>query len=361
MIFLPVPAMAKPLSLKSIFLILKKQQSVERFSKKLTLNLELLHPLRYGENNQVKAASYNFKGSNSPLNKLKQLWGKDLGNDTKGLSGTNLGDIDAGLEAVRQFKDPAAVVIKHHTPCGLALGKDPTEALDRAIKADPESAFGGIIVLNRVFDLGCAKLVQTFKDHKKSNIDIVAAPIISADALALLKTIRRNMNVFEFGEIPLDRFGELDIRLFKNIIYLQEFDDDLTSQLKDWEVVTKVSPKASLATQIQFAWGAVRAVKSNAIVIVDSKTPMTRGIGSGQTSRVRSAKIAVSQAGKLAKGGILASDGFIPFHDTIRLAVKAGVSVIIQPGGSLYDEKAIIEADKLGIAMILTHNRAFRH
>lgn len=361
MIFLPMPAMAKQLVLNSIFLSPKKQQSVEQFPKKLTLNLELLHPLRYGENNQVKAASYNFKGSNSPLNRLKQLWGKDLGNHTKGLSGTNLGDIDAGLEAVRQFKDPAAVVIKHHTPCGLALGKDPTEALDRAIKADPESAFGGIIVLNRPFDLGCAKLVQSFKDNKKSNIDIVAAPVVEEDALDLLKSIRRNMSVYEFGEIPFDRSEEFDIRLFKNVIYLQEFDDHLTSQLKDWEVVTKVFPKGSLATQIQFAWGAVRVIKSNAIVVVDSKTPMTKGIGSGQTSRVRSAKIAVSQAGKSARGGVMASDGFIPFHDTIRLAVKAGVAVVIQPGGSLYDEKAIIEADKLGISMILTHNRAFRH
>ncbi len=356
-----MPAMAKQLNFNSIFLSPKKQQSVEQFPKKLKLNLELLHPLRYGENNQVKAAAYNLVNNNSPLTKLKQLWGKDLSNHTKGLSGTNLGDIDSGLEAVRQFKDPSAVVIKHHTPCGLALGKDAVEALDRAINADPESAFGGIIVLNRPFDLGCAKLVQSFKDQKKSNIDIVAAPSIDEDALILLKTVRRNMNVYEFGEIPTDRSEKVDIRLFKNIIYLQEFDDDISAQLKSWEVVTKVAPKQALATQIQFAWGAVRAVKSNAIVIVDSKVPMTRGIGSGQTSRVRSAKISVSQAGKQAQGGVLASDGFIPFHDTIRLAVKAGVSVIIQPGGSLYDEKAIIEADKLGIAMILTHNRAFRH
>jgi len=328
--------------------------SEEKFPQELTLTLRKVNKLRYGENPHQEGAFYALPKTNSPLAKLKKLWGRDL-------SGTNVGDIYAGLETVRQFKEPAACVIKHLSPCGIALGKDAEEALDRAVEADPVSAFGGVIVLNREMDKETAEIVATFKKESEGNIDIVAVSSISEDALELLKSIRKSMGIYIFGDIPQQRSEKLDLKYFAGGVLLQDFDEMTEDSFKNWEVVTKNKPTAKQLELMRFGFKAVKAVRSNAVIVVDKEIPMTRGIGSGQTSRVGATKIALEQAGDFAKRGILVSDSFFPFDDSVKLAVKYGISAIVEQGGSINDQASIDAANKAGIPMIFTGRRAFRH
>lgn len=328
--------------------------SREKFPQELTIPLRKVNKLRYGENPHQEGALYVMPKTNSPLSKLQKLWGREL-------SGTNIGDIYSGLETVRQFEEAAATVIKHLSPCGIALGKDTEESLDRAIKADPVSAFGGVIVLNKPMDLKAAKIVARFKNESEGNIDIVAVPDISDDALKLLKGIRKSMGIYTFGGIPQNRTEKLDLKYFAGGVLLQDFDDEVESGFKDWEVVTKNKPSEKQLELMKFGFKAVKAVRSNAVIVIDKEIPMTRGIGSGQTSRVGATKIALEQADKFAKGGILISDSFFPFDDSVKLAAKYGISAIVEQGGSLNDKLSIDAANKAGIPMIFTKRRAFRH
>lgn len=328
--------------------------SDEEFPEELTIPLRKVNKLRYGENPHQKGALYVIPNTNSPLAKLTKLWGRDL-------SGTNIGDIYSGLETVRQFKNPAAVVIKHLSPCGIALGKDVKEALDRAIEADPVSAFGGVIVLNKAMDLETAKIVARFKNESESNIDIVAVPQISDEALTLLKSIRKSMGIYTFGEIPDNRSENWDVKYFAGGVLLQDFDDLDKKSFDAWRVVTKNKPTDKQLLLAKFGFKAVKAVRSNAVIVIDKNLEMTRGIGSGQTSRVGATKIALEQARDHCKGGILISDSFFPFDDSVKMAAKSGISVIVEQGGSVNDQASIDAADQAGIPMIFTGRRAFRH
>lgn len=328
--------------------------SKEKFPEELTVPLRKTNILRYGENPHQEGALYLMPKTSSPFSKLKHLWGREL-------SGTNVGDIHAGLETVWQFKEAAACVIKHLSPCGIATGSDVKEALDRAIKADPVSAFGGVIVLNKPMDLSAAKIVATYKFEEEGNIDIVAVPDISPDALELLKKVRKSMGIYTFGEIPAKTSERWDLKYFDGAMLVQDFDDDIEKSFKSWKVVTKEKPTKSQLKQMQFGFKCVKAVRSNAVVVVDKDIPMTRGIGSGQTSRIGATKIALEQAGDFVKSGILVSDSFFPFDDSVKMAAEYGIGAIVEQGGSVNDQASIDAADRARIPMVFTERRAFRH
>ncbi len=328
--------------------------SNERFPKEVTIPIRKFKDLRYGENPHQKAALYLVPNSNTPLSKLKHLWGREL-------SGTNTGDIFSGIETVRQFKENAACVIKHLSPCGIATGKDATEALDRALKADPVSAFGGVMVLNRKMDLNAAKVIATFKYENEGNVDVVAVPDITDEALDFLKRVRKSMGIYTFGEIPYERREKWDLKYFAGGVLLQDFDDDVERSFKNWKVVSKIKPTKKQLNLMRFGFKAVKAVRSNAVLVVDKDFPMTRGIGSGQTSRIGATKIALEQAGKFAEGGILISDSFFPFDDSVRLAARYGIKAILQQGGSINDKASVDAASEFGIPMVFSGRRAFRH
>lgn len=332
--------------------------SKEEFPFELTLPGRKLLDLRYGENPHQKAAVYFSPNTNSALQNLKKLWGRDL-------SLTNLTDINAGVESVGMFRQPSAVIIKHNNPCGISLGKTIDKALSRAIEADPESAFGGVIVLNQKMDLKTAKVIVNFKDKRKSNIDIVGVPAIDTDALKLLKNTRKSMGIYTFGNlksINQQINQSTNIKWVRGGFVMQTPDSDIEKSFKDWKVVTKKKPTKKQLEQMKIAWKFISRIKSNAIIVIDKSIPMTRGIGSGQTSRVRSTRIALEQAGRrYAKGAILASDSFFPFDDSVKMAAKAGISAIVQQGGSINDKLSIEAADKAGISMIFTGRRAFWH
>ena len=331
-----------------------KYFSKDKFPQEVTIPLRKTNVLRYGENPHQQGALYLIPNTNSPLSKLKHLWGREL-------SGTNIGDMYAGIETVRQFKEPAACVIKHLSPCGIATGKDAQVALDRAVKADPVSAFGGVIVLNKPMDKRAAEIVATYKFEKEGNIDIVAVPQILDEALELLKKVRKSMGIYTFGEIPTSRTEKYDVKWFAGGVLLQTYDDNVEGSFKNWKVVTKNKPTKKQLEFMKFGFKAVKAVRSNAVLVVDRDIPMTRGIGSGQTSRIGATKIALEQAGSLSKGGILISDSFFPFDDSVKLAGEYGISAILQQGGSVNDKASIEAADELGMPMVFSGRRAFRH
>ncbi|MBI2430452.1 MAG: bifunctional phosphoribosylaminoimidazolecarboxamide formyltransferase/IMP cyclohydrolase [Candidatus Levybacteria bacterium] len=321
------------------------------FPKEVTLPGRKVMDLRYGENPHQKAAFYLSPNTNSPLKNLRKLAGR-------GLSLVNLTDINAGIASVRLFSEAASVVIKHNNPAGIALGDSPKEALQRAIEADAESAFGGIIVLNVAVDKKAAAVVAAFKDERHGNIDIIAAPSIHKDALSLLKKVRKSMGIYEFEDIP-SKAAPLEAKFADGGFILQTADD--VSGFEDWETVTQKKPTEQQLKQTQLAWKFISRIKSNAVIVVDKDLPMTRGIGTGQTSRVRATKIALEQAGKYAKGSILASDSFFPFADSVELAAKYGITCIVQQGGSINDKASIDAANKAGVVMLFTHRRAFWH
>lgn len=328
--------------------------SREFFPERLTIPLKRDKILRYGENPHQRGALYLMPKTVSPLSRLKHSWGREL-------SGTNLGDIYSGIVTVRQFSEPAAAVIKHLSPCGIATGGDGGEALDRAVKADPVSAFGGVIVMNIPMDLDAAKIVATFKNEKEGNIDIVAVPDISKDTLELLKKVRKSMGIYTFGLIPKERFEKFDLKWFGGGALLQDHDDLDKESFNKWQVVTKTKPTKKQLELMEFGFKAVKAVRSNAVIVVDKNIPMTYGIGSGQTSRIGATKIALEQAGKFARGGILISDSFFPFDDSVKLAAEYGIGAILEQGGSINDKLSIDCANKFGIPMVFSGRRAFRH
>lgn len=328
--------------------------SHEQFPQEVTLPGRKLISLRYGENPHQKAAVYFEPNNNSPLKDLQRLTGREL-------SYVNFTDISAGLESVRMFKTPAAVVIKHNSPSGVALGKSTSEALSRAVAADPESAFGGIIVLNQPLDIETAKTFANFKEENGVLIDIVAAPSVTNDAKEFVTTIRKSTGIYTFGKIPNKRSNTNHLRFFDGGFVVQDWDDTSDLNFKNWKVVTKKKPTAKQLGQMRIAWKFIARIKSNTIIILDKDLPMTRGIGCGQTSRVRSAKIALEQAEKYTNGAILASDAFFPFDDSVKFAAKYKIAAIIQPGGSINDKLSINAADKAGMVMVLTGERKFWH
>ncbi|MDP3998841.1 MAG: bifunctional phosphoribosylaminoimidazolecarboxamide formyltransferase/IMP cyclohydrolase [bacterium] len=326
------------------------------FPKELTIPGRKTISLRYGENPQQKAAFYLEPNSPSPLGKLQKLWGRDL-------SLINLTDINAGLESVRPFNPRrdgvAAVVVKHNSPCGIALGSSSAQALGLAIEADPESAFGGVIVLNHILDLEAAKIIAAFRDKQKGNIDIIAAPKVKSAALKLLQAVRKSMGIYTFGSIAGEE--KLNTKWVGGGFILQTADNVAKDGFLKWRVVTKKKPTRKQLEQMKIAWKFITRIRSNSVIVVDKDLPMTRGIGSGQTSRFRSTKIALAQAGKHVKGAILGSDSFFPFPDSVKEAAKYGIGAIVQQGDSINDQASIDEANRVGIPMVFTGRRAFWH
>jgi len=331
----------------------RSQMDETTFPKEITIPGRKLIDLRYGENPHQKAAVYTRPNVTTPFNHLTKHWGRDL-------SLVNITDINAGLDSVRLFTEPAAVIIKHNSPCGVALGKTITEALTNAIEGDPESAFGGIVVLNKPMDLATAQVIGGFKDAKRGNMDIIAVPRIEKDALEFLQKVRKSMGIYSFGDIPTQQ-DEWNLKSIDGGFVLQTADINIDESFKEWQVVTKKKPTKKQLEQMQIGWKFITKIRSNTILVMDKTIPMTRGIGSGQTSRVRSTKIALEQAGKYTKDGILVGDSFFPFADSVELAIKHGIAAIVQQGGSINDKLSIEAADKAGIPMVLTGRRAFWH
>ena len=302
-----------------------------------------IQELRYGENPHQKAAFYR---SGIPVSgtvaNAKQLNGKEL-------SYNNIVDVDAAWQLVNEFAQPATVIVKHTNPCGTAIGATLEEAYARAYAADSVSAFGGIIAVNRVLNKATAEqIVETF-------MEAVIAPAFDEDAVEVLKT-KKNLRLLEVGEKVAN--NELWIEKVSGGFLVQERDNH-NLKVEDCKVVTDKVPTEEEMTELVFAWNIVKHVKSNAIVV--TKDGQSIGVGAGQMNRVGSAKIAFEQAGEKCNGAVLASDAFFPFRDTIDAAAKAGITAIIQPGGSVRDQESIDACNEHGIAMVFTGVRHFKH
>lgn len=314
------------------------------FPKELVLRFSKTQDLRYGENPHQRAAFYSTLEETRGLPFMKQLNGKDL-------SFNNILDLNAAVEIAREFTQPAVVIIKHNNPTGVAQDKTLAGAYKQAWSADPLSAFGGIIALNKKVDAKTAQLV-----NKSGFMECVIAPGYEASALELLSQ-KKNLRVIEF-DIANAVCQNLDFRQIAGGALLQE-KDTKNLDVSELKVVTKVKPTKAQMASLLFAWKVVKHVRSNAMILV--KGTKTVGIGCGQTSRVESAMTAIKKAGKNAKGSLLASEAFIPKTDNITIAAKAGVKAIIQTGGSIADEEVIRAADRAKIAMVLTGIRHFKH
>ena len=326
----------------------------EQFPEEIAIPGRKTIKLRYGENPHQQAAVYFEPNTNSAIRNLQKLTGREL-------SYVNFTDIAAGLESVRIFQEPSAVVIKHNSPCGIALGKSSSESLVRAVKADPESAFGGVVVLNRPIDLKTAKVFAEFKEEDGVQMDIVAAPSITDEARDFIKGVRKSTGIYTFGEIPHEKSNKIHLRFFDGGFVVQEWDDKTEEGFKNWKVAGKAEPTPKQLEQMKIAWKFISRIRSNSIIVVDKDIPMTRGIGSGQTSRVRATRIALEQAGQFANGAILASDSFFPFDDSVKLAAKNRIGAIVQQGGSINDRASIEAADAAKIPMVFTGERKFWH
>ncbi|MDD5027142.1 MAG: bifunctional phosphoribosylaminoimidazolecarboxamide formyltransferase/IMP cyclohydrolase [Candidatus Omnitrophica bacterium] len=313
------------------------------FPNTLTLSFDKIQELRYGENPHQKAAFYREKGKNAGLINLKQLQGKEL-------SFNNILDLNSAFELVREFANPAAVVVKHNNPCGAAEDKTLDKAFLAAWKCDKLSAFGGIVALNRKLDLKTAKTVA-----KSGFLECIIAPGFDEKALALFKE-KKNLRLLEFGD--LNPINEPDLKRVSGGLLLQ--DKDLaTLDLNNLKVVTRRKPTKQEMASLIFGWKVAKHVKSNAIVL--TKGARTVGIGAGQMSRVDSVMIAKKKSGKTSNNCCLASDAFFPKPDAILWAHKAGARAIIQPGGSVADQEIIQACDKYKIAMVTCGIRHFRH
>jgi phosphoribosylaminoimidazolecarboxamide formyltransferase/IMP cyclohydrolase len=304
--------------------------------------------LRYGENPHQSAALYVDSGASSgALAGATLLQGKPL-------SFNNLVDADAALGCVRSWTPPACVIVKHANPCGVATGKKLKAAYERAYSSDPTSAFGGVIAFNRTLD---ARTAEKILDNQFA--EVIVAPKIEEHAVDILER-KPNIRVLECGEKTKPE-RDWEIKALDGGVLLQERDLVELSK-RDLKTVTKRKPSRPELRDLLFAWKVVRHVKSNAIVLAQDER--TLGIGAGQMSRVMSVRIAVLQAEDQRfslKGAVLASDAFFPFRDGLDVAAKAGVTAVIQPGGSVRDEEVIMAANKHGIAMVFTGRRHFKH
>jgi phosphoribosylaminoimidazolecarboxamide formyltransferase / IMP cyclohydrolase len=315
----------------------------EPFPTTFTFSGQQLQTLRYGENPHQPAVWYQSGSTETGWTAATKLQGKEL-------SYNNLVDLEASRRLTAEFTEqPAAVIIKHTNPCGVAQGDSIAQAYEKAFKADSVSAFGGIVALNRSIDSATATaLTQTF-------LECVVAPGCDADAQAILAA-KSKVRVLVLPD--LDYGPTQMVEAIAGGFLLQASDTNPIDPAQ-WRVVTERQPTADQLAELTFAWKVVKHVKSNAIVVTNHQT--TLGIGAGQMNRVGSVKIALDQAGTLAQGATLASDGFFPFDDSVRAAAAAGITAIVQPGGSIKDEDSIRAANELGMVMILTGVRHFLH
>lgn len=307
--------------------------------QQLILSAEKGSDLRYGENPHQEAGLYRLPGNQSALAWVEPLQGKEL-------SYNNYNDAQAALALVSEFKVPAAVAVKHAVPCGVGLGESPAQAFARAREADPVSIFGGIIAFNTPVDAETARLTgEVF-------LEVIFAPEFTPEARAILAK-KKNLRLLP---CPQQIQADWEVKTISGGILIQRVDQGYESS---WQAVGNVQPQSGWEEAGRLAWLTAKHAKSNAIVVAGEG--MTLGIGSGCTSRILAARMALSAAGSKASGAVLASDGFIPFADVVEEAAQAGISVIIQPGGSKGDEDTIAAANKHGIAMIFAGMRHFRH
>jgi phosphoribosylaminoimidazolecarboxamide formyltransferase/IMP cyclohydrolase len=304
--------------------------------------------LAYGENPHQRAAYYQQVGSRMHvLSMVRQLGGKEL-------SFNNVLDLNAARQLVEEFELPACTIIKHNNPCGCAVGSTAREAYERAFACDPMSAFGGVICFNRTVDRSVAEaLVKQFAE-------IVFAPKFTEEALEILQT-KPNMRILEDNERRRPNIGERDLKRVMGGLLVQDRDIDLEDR-SAMEVVTERKPTEAEWGEMLFAWKVCKHVRSNAIVL--SRDLSSVGIGAGQMSRVDSVRLAIEKAqaaGADLQGAALASDAFFPFADGPQLAIDAGVTCVIQPGGSVRDHEVVEAADEAGISMVFTHRRHFKH
>jgi phosphoribosylaminoimidazolecarboxamide formyltransferase / IMP cyclohydrolase len=320
----------------------------EVFPSNLTLSFTKLQDLRYGENPHQKAAFYKDGSSDGfGVAGAVQLHGKEL-------SFNNIIDLNAALEIVKEFEEPAAVIIKHTNPCGTAAAKTSAEAYVDALDCDRLSAFGSIVGFNRNVDKALADTILKEADF----VECIIAPSYEPKALEALK-VKKNLRLIEIKSLAAGTTEcRHDMKKITGGILVQEKDAAFTKE-SDLKVVTKIKPTKDQVRSMLFGFIVAKHVKSNAIVI--SQGTKTVGVGAGQMSRVDSVKIAAEKAGSRAKGATLASDAFFPKEDGIEEAAAAGVKAIIQPGGSIRDKEVIAMADKLGIAMVFTGVRHFKH
>jgi phosphoribosylaminoimidazolecarboxamide formyltransferase/IMP cyclohydrolase len=316
----------------------------EESPESLTITFEKKQDLRYGENPHQKATFYRtpiFTGSSIAFS--EQLHGKEL-------SYNNINDANAALSIVKEFEQPAAVAVKHMNPCGVGIGDSVLEAFTKAYDADPVSIFGGIVALNREVDLATAQLLSEIF------LEIIIAPSFSSEALEVL-TKKKNIRLLtiDFSN-PLS--GNKTYTSIHGGLLTQDYDAHSLDNA-NISIPTDREPTSEEWEALKLAWKVVKHVKSNAIVL--AKDGMTSGVGAGQMNRVGAAKIAIEQAGEKAQGSVLASDAFFPMSDTVEVAALAGVTAIIQPGGSIKDQESIDMANKYGIAMIFTSIRHFKH
>ncbi len=320
----------------------------DEFPPALTMQFQKAQGMRYGENPHQQAAFYVEKNlTEASISTTRQLQGKEL-------SYNNIADTDAALECVKQFTEgPACVIVKHANPCGVAVGRNLLDAYQRAFATDPESAFGGIIAFNRELD---AETAQTIVD--KQFVEVIIAPRVAAGAVEVVAA-KKNVRLLECGEWTGKAAHRYDYKRVNGGLLVQDVDAQLSA---DWTVVSKREPTEQEREDLEFVWRVAKFVKSNAIVY--GKNGMTIGVGAGQMSRVNSARIAAikaEHAGLEVKGAAMASDAFFPFRDGIDNAAAAGITAVIQPGGSIRDEEVIQAADEAGIAMVFTGMRHFRH
>ena len=320
------------------------------FSPTLTIKANLSNVPRYGENSHQAAALYKIEGLDaaSGIAQAKQFGGKDM-------SYNNYVDADAALRAAYDFNEPAVAIVKHANPCGIAIGSpnsaDPiADAHAKAHFCDPVSAFGGVIAANRTVTLEMAKQVADIFT------EVIVAPGYDFEALQLLLS-KKNLRVLQ---LPVNYSREPhELKQISGGLLVQELDSFQNFTDKNWKLVTGMKADPQTRADLEFAWRAVRAVKSNAILL--AKEGASIGIGMGQVNRVDSCELAVSRAGSRVKGSVAASDAFFPFADGLEVLLRAGVAAVVQPGGSVRDEEVIKAAEAAGITMYFTSERHFFH
>ncbi|WPD14352.1 bifunctional phosphoribosylaminoimidazolecarboxamide formyltransferase/IMP cyclohydrolase [Vibrio parahaemolyticus] len=326
----------------------KEGDEESKFPRTFNQQFEKKQDMRYGENSHQAAAFYvEANPQEASVSTARQIQGKAL-------SYNNIADTDAALECVKEFNEPACVIVKHANPCGVALGKDILEAYNRAYQTDPTSAFGGIIAFNQELDAETASAIV-----ERQFVEVIIAPSVSAEAIEVVAA-KKNVRLLECGKWSTKTTG-FDVKRVNGGLLVQDRDQGMVS-LDDLKVVSKRQPTEEELKDALFCWKVAKYVKSNAIVY--AKGDMTIGVGAGQMSRVYSAKIAGIKAadeGLEVAGSVMASDAFFPFRDGIDAAAEAGIKCVIQPGGSMRDDEVIAAADEHGMAMIFTGMRHFRH
>ena len=322
------------------------QQLGIRYPETVTFAYEKTQDMRYGENPHQGASYYSevFPRAGS-LSKAKQLWGKEL-------SYNNINDANGALELVKEFLEPCVVACKHANPCGVGTGATIYEAYVKAYEADPVSIFGGILAINGVVDEATANEIS------KIFIEIVIAEGFTPEALEIL-TKKKNIRLLELPDIKAAREATAyDMKKVYGGLLVQDYDNTLFAE-ENVRVVTKRAPTEAEMQALLFNWKVVKHTKSNAIVI--GNADKTTGIGMGQTNRIWAAQQAIEHAGENASGSVMASDAFFPFPDVVAECVKAGITAVIQPGGSKNDQMSIDACDEAGIAMIFVGDRHFKH